>query len=309
MKNIELKDSGVEFNAESHTYKYNGKILKGITGTLINRAYPVAETYKDIDEAVLKHAAERGSACHQSVGNLYTIGIPSTGFETVADEAKRLLDSQRLTPVKFEYVVTDFKNYASPIDIVCLNEKNEICIIDMKFTAKLHYEQVTLQTSIYKKFFTIVNNELDAKHQYVLYIHTNDAHEVLDSGIYELQPVDEAFIDDLIKADEEDKTFEVSDYYGDLPAQVSKVESYLIQLSQLVKEKSDELERIKKGLTKLMLKNNVKKYSTAHLQLTAVTPKPQQTFDTARFKKEHSDMFKLYIKEAETKPSVRITIK
>lgn len=174
--------------------------------------------------------------------------------------------------MKFEYVVTDFKNYASPIDIVCLNEKNEICIIDMKFTAKLHYEQVTLQTSIYKKFFHIVNNELDAKHQYVLYIHTNDAHEVLDSGIYELQPVDEAFIDDLIKADEEDKTFEVSDYYGDLPAQVSKVESYLIQLSQLVKEKSDELERIKKGLTKLMLENNVTKYSTAHLQLTAVTP-------------------------------------
>lgn len=73
MKNIELKDSGVEFNAEDHTYKYNGKILKGITGTLINRAYPVDETYKDVDEAVLKHAAERGSACHQSVGNLYTI--------------------------------------------------------------------------------------------------------------------------------------------------------------------------------------------------------------------------------------------
>lgn len=308
-KKITLADSGVDYDPVPHEYFFKGKQLKGITGTLINLAYPKGDTYKNISEEVLNHAADRGSACHQAVGNYYDIGISSTGYEDIVAKAKELLESQELTPIRFEYVVTDYKNYASPIDIVCINAKNEICIVDMKFTAKLHYPQVTLQTSIYKRWFSLVNPKLTAKHQYVLWIHTNDSHEVLDNGIFELDTVDDAFIDDLIDCDTNGKPFDIGKYYGDLPSKVADVEGYLVKLQQLVKEKTEEMDNIKAGLCELMEKYNIKQYSSAHIQLTRVTQKPRVSFDSAKFKKDHEDMYNEYTKTSKVKPSVRITIK
>lgn len=308
-KEIILQDSGVTYEPVGHTYSLNGKPLQGITGTLINRAYPKDKTYSNIPEEVLNHAAERGSACHQAVGNYYDIGMASTGYKVIVEEARRLLESQGLTPIRFEYVVTDFEHYASPIDIVCVNEKGEICIVDMKYTAKLHYEQVTLQTSIYKRFFHLVNPKLQAKHLYVLWTHTNDDHEVLDSGIYELCPVEDDFIDELIRADIADTTFDIAKFYGPVPMAVSKVEDYLSTLAAEVKAKTDELNKIKEGLCQLMIDNGVKQYSSVRIQLTTVTPKPRKTFDSASFKKDHGDLYEQYCKTSETKPSVRLTIK
>lgn len=308
-KKIELADSGIDYNTTDHTYHLGDKELKGITGTLIELAYPKEKSYGGISDDVMQHAAERGSACHQAVGNYYSVGIPSTGYEKITEKAKELLDRQGLIPIRFEYVVTDFKNYASPIDIVCVNKKNEICIVDMKFTSKLHYPQVELQTSIYKRFFTIVNHKLKAKHLYVLWIHTNDALDVKDCGIYELEPVDDKFIDDLIECDTNGKTFSIEKYYGTLPSQVANVEDYLVKLQQLVKEKTDEMNNIKEGLCAIMEQYNVKQYSSQHLQLTRVTPKPRISFDTARFKEDHADLYNEYTKTSEVKPSVRITIK
>ena len=308
-KNIVLAESGVDYDPVPHTYSYKGKELKGITGTLINLAYPKSKTYKDIPEEILNHAAERGSACHQAVGNYYDVGISSTGYEGIVDKAVELLKSKELTPIRFEYVVTDYKNYASPIDIVCVNAKDEICIVDMKFTAKLHYPEVTLQTSIYKRWFSVVNPKLKAKHQYVLWIHTNDDHEVLDNGIFELDTVDDAFIDDLIDCDTNDKKFDIAKYYGDLPAKVADVEGYIVTLEKLIKEKTEEMDNIKAGLCELMNKYNIKQYSSAHIQLTRVTPKPRISFDQKRFKEEHADLFEQYTKTTEVKPSIRLTIK
>ncbi len=39
MKRIELKNSGVIFNEEAHTYHLNGKELSGITGMLSRQLF------------------------------------------------------------------------------------------------------------------------------------------------------------------------------------------------------------------------------------------------------------------------------
>jgi hypothetical protein len=310
-KEISLVDAGVQFDAATHTYTLDGKTLQGITTTLVNRAYPKDETYAGVSEDVLNKAAERGSACHQSVGNYYLMGLSSTGYEDVTSRAVELLDGAGLTPIAFEYIVTDFEHYASPIDIVCKNDKNEVCIVDMKFTSKLLWPQVTLQTTIYQRFFEIVNPDLQVKHLYVLWIHTNDEHAVLDSRLSELTPADEQFVSELIAADIAgvDERFDITKFYGQLPATVTEVEDYVVSLTNLVKEKTEELNNIKGGLCDMMLEKNIKQYSSEKIQLTTVTPKPRETFDTTRFKKEHPDLYTEYVKLSEVKPSVRITVK
>lgn len=310
-KEISLVDAGVQFDAATHTYTLDGKTLQGITTTLVNRAYPKDETYAGVSEEVLNHAAERGSACHQSVGNYYLMGLSSTGYEDVTSRAVELLDGAGLTPIAFEYIVTDYEHYASPIDIVCKNDKNEVCIVDMKFTSKLMWPQVTLQTTIYQRFFEIVNPDLQVKHLYVLWIHTNDEHAVLDSRLSELTPADEQFVNELIAEDIAGvaERFDITKFYGQLPATVTEVEDYLVNRLNLLEELKEETSNIKGGLCDMMLKYNIKQYSSEKLQLTTVTPKPRETFDTARFKKEHPELYTEYVKLSEVKPSVRITIK
>ncbi len=306
---IVLNDSGVLYDPIPHTYSYKGRTLYGITGTLVNRAFPKSDAYAGVSEKVLAHAAERGAACHQAVGNAYEIGIPSTGYEAIAEHSRKLLDSAGLVPVRFEYVVTDYDRYASPIDIVCLNRDNEVCIVDMKFTSKLLYEAVRLQTTIYKRFFSIVNPGLEAKHLYALWVHTNDEHEILDSGIYKLVPMNDEFVDNLIAADKSDVPFAAESFYGALPMAVANVEDYVAQLQARVKSDTDELNKIKDGLCRLMQDNNIKQYKSRMLQLTMTPPRPRETFNVTRFRTEHPDLYRDYVEVSTVSPSVRITIK
>ena len=48
MRRIELKESGVLFNEQEHTYNLNGKFLSGITGVLHRQLFP--DEFDGIDE-------------------------------------------------------------------------------------------------------------------------------------------------------------------------------------------------------------------------------------------------------------------
>lgn len=63
-KKISLNVPRVTFIEESHQYFIGKKELKGVTGTLIKKAFP--DTYKNIPESVLKKAAERGGLVHNT---------------------------------------------------------------------------------------------------------------------------------------------------------------------------------------------------------------------------------------------------
>ena len=59
MARITLKDSGVIFNKENHTYELNGKMLQGIT-TMLQRQLFSTE-YEGIPWAIVKKAGEYGA--------------------------------------------------------------------------------------------------------------------------------------------------------------------------------------------------------------------------------------------------------
>ena len=65
MANIELKESGVIFDAQKHTYHLDGKQLKGITGMIGRQLFP--DTYKNVPKDVLEKARVRGSNIHQII--------------------------------------------------------------------------------------------------------------------------------------------------------------------------------------------------------------------------------------------------
>ena len=211
-----------------------------------------------------------------------------------------------LTTVANEYTVSDEEHYASQIDIVLESIDGEICLADIKTTYNLDKESTAMQLSIYKRFFEMQNPDLEVSRIYVIWLPNRD-HTIAE--MVELPVVADEVLDDLFKADAEDKPFEISKTYGDLPAKVYDVQQYLYDLEMEVKAKTEELKRIKEGLCSMMVERNIVSFSTPILKLTRVTPKPRESFDTKRFAQEHPELYKEYVKIGNVTPSIRITYK
>lgn len=294
-----LYRSPVVFNPENHIYHLGQIELKGVTSSLVRRAFP--RTYEGISPEVLANAAARGTMIHSAIQD-YEDNFTMDGSLELQSYV-RIKEEHNLTHLASEYLVSDESHYASMVDHVFLDEDGNIVLVDIKTTYEPHYENVALQLSVYKRFFEMQNKGLNVKTIALIWLRG-------EKSEYRELPVwaDEA-MDMLIEADCKDEDFDITKTYGDLPQKVYDVQQYLAMLEADVKEKTEELKTIKEGLCKMMLEKGIKRFTTPVLQLTTVTPAPKRSFDVAKFKEEHEKMYEDYIKVSEVRPSVRITFK
>lgn len=299
-----LKDSGVIFKEDTHQYFLGDKELQGITSTLVHRAFP--HTYDGVSQEKLMERAEYGHKVHDMLEFCITNGLDSDMAEW--GMFKSIVDQQALRVLCCEYIVTDYERYASPIDIVFMRDDDTIVLVDVKTNYSAPIDKATVQLSWYKRHFEKMNPDLKVSECAVIWVR-DDAKRGHLSGYYPITPWADETLDMLIDADVNDKTFDMSTTYGELPARVYDVQTYLAQLEAEVKTKTEELKQIKEGLCKMMLEMGIKKFTTTVLQMTTVTPKPKKTFDVKAFAEEHPDIYEQYVRESEVKPSVRITYK
>lgn len=301
-----LKQSPVRFESATHQYFLGDKELKGITSTLIKRAYP--DTYKKPDKyteeewkQILANAAAKGSNMHETIELHDELGIVSDLPEL--QSYIRVKKDYNLQVVATEYVVSDEEHYATAIDKVLMRPDGGIILVDFKRTYDLHLDNVTLQQSLCKRWFEKLNPTLKVAAIYVLWMRDEKAR------FEQLTPWADELLDSLIEADQKDETFDIQKLYGDLPEKVYNVQQYLFNLEKEVKAKSDELKKIKDGLCEIMLERGIKSFTTPIMSLTSVTPKPRKSFDSEAFKFEYPELFEKFQKESPVKPSVRITFK
>ena len=301
---IELIKSPVVFDEENHRYFLGEKELKGVTSTLIRRAFP--DKYKDIDPEVLANAARKGKELHAEIEF-------HDNFQTSAEEHddpriysyECIKQQYGLRTIANEYTVSDEENYASQIDIVMLNKSDEICLIDTKTTYSLDKKSAALQLSIYRRFFEFQNPNLKVAHIYVLWLPNKDTSI---AELYELPFEDDGLINALMEADKEDKPFDIMQLYGTLPAQLASVEDEIVRMeldAAKIKERQAEL---KEGLYKIMTDSDIKSFRGSKILLTRVLPVESDIFDSARFKKENPELFEKYLKKSKRAGSLRITI-
>lgn len=295
----ELYKSPVVFDAEHHTYHLGDKELKGVTSTLVHRAFP--KTYEGISPEVLANAAARGTMVHKAI-QAYEDDFTLDGSLELQSYVA-IKETYGLTHLASEYLVSDETHYASSVDHVFLDSNGNIILTDIKTTYEPHYENVALQLSIYKRLFEMQNPNLKVGAVALIWLRG-------EKSDYKVLPVwaDEA-LDLLIEADCKDEEFDIAKTYGDLPQKVYDVQQYLAMLEADVKKKTEELKTIKDGLCKLMLDKGIKRFTTDVMQLTTVTPAPKQTFDSKKFKDDYPELYSKYLKTSEVKPSIRITFK
>lgn len=299
---MKLVKSKVRFDEEQHRYFLGEKELSGITGTLIKKAFP--DTYKGIPDAVLAKAAERGSVVHQNLELFDTICNSDVNImPSVLPEVKdynEMLISYGLHHVDSEYLVTDNENFASAIDKVLADNEDNIYLADIKTTATLHYDNVSLQLSIYAKWFEEQNPDLKVKEIVCMWFKNGQ------SKFQPLPRVSDEQIDELINAylaDDTDYQYKV-----EVPEQFSALEQEYRLITARVDALKIKQDELKEQIMKMMEDNKQKSVKTQFASYSYVAATTKKTFDTKLFKDTEPDHYEHYLKETTTKPSIRIKL-
>lgn len=301
-KKISLNVPNVTFIEETHQYFIGKKELKGVTGTLIKKAFP--DTYKNIPESVLKKAAERGSLIHNTFETFCSIfdadikQYPNPTEELQAFHS--MLVAYDLHYVASEYLVTDGENFASAIDGIFADKEGNIYLVDYKTTATLHYDNVSLQLSIYAKWFEEQNPDLKVKEIVCMWFKNGQ------SKFQPLPRVADYQIDDLINAylaDDTDYQYKV-----EVPEQFSALE----QEYRLITARMDALkikqDDVKEQIMKMMEANKQKSIKTNIGSYSYVESTTKRTLDTKLFKEKYPNAYERLTKVSISKPSIRIKL-
>lgn len=301
-KKISLNVPNVTFIEETHQYFIGKKELKGVTGTLIKKAFP--DTYKNIPESVLKKAAERGGLIHNTFETFCSIfdadikQYPNPTEELQAFHSMLVLFG--LHCVASEYLVTDGENFASAIDGIFADDEGNIYLVDYKTTATLHYDNVSLQLSIYAKWFEEQNPDLKVKEIVCMWFKNGQ------SKFQPLPRVADYQIDDLIAAylaDDAEYQYKV-----EVPEQFSALEQEFRLITARVDALKIKQDELKDKIMKMMEDNKQKSIKTQFASYSYVAATTKKTFDTKLFKDTEPEHYEYYLKETTTKPSIRIKL-
>ena len=301
-KKITLNVPRVTFIEETHQYFIGKKELKGVTGTLIKKAFP--DTYKNIPESVLMKAAERGGLIHNTFETFCSIfdadlkQYPNPTEELLAFHS--MLVAYDLHYVASEYLVTDGENFASAIDGIFADKEGNIYLVDYKTTATLHYDNVSLQLSIYAKWFEEQNPDLKVKEIVCMWFKNGQ------SKFQPLPRVADWQIDDLINAylaDDAEYQYKV-----EVPEQFSALE----QEYRLVSARMDALkikqDDLKEQMMKMMEANKQKSIKTNIGSYSYVESTTKRTLDMKLFKEKYPNAYERLTKVSISKPSLRIKL-
>lgn len=301
-KKISLNVPKVTFIEETHQYFIGKKELKGVTGTLIKKAFP--DTYKNIPESVLMKAAERGGLIHNTFETFCSIfDADIKQYPNPTEELQafhNMLVSFGLHYVASEYLVTDGENFASAIDGIFADDEGNIYLVDYKTTATLHYDNVSLQLSIYAKWFEEQNPDLKVKEIVCMWFKNGQ------SKFQPLPRVADYQIDDLINAylaNDTDYQYKV-----EVPEQFSALEQEYRLITARVDALKIKQDELKEKIMKMMEDNKQKSVKTQFASYSYVAATTKKTFDTKLFKDTEPDHYEHYLKETTTKPSIRIKL-
>ena len=301
-----LNDAGIMFDPEPHVYWLDGKQLQGVTGVLARRLFP--GKYDDVPEAILEAAKQRGTAVHAAIHDFDVLGMDDGSDELRG--YRELVAVRGWKVIANEYSVTDFKAYASRVDVVFEDYKGEIILADIKTTYELDKAYLRWQLSAYAYMFELVNPHLRVSRLCGLWLRGRE---------HELEYVDRIPSEEiarLLECDRKDEPFfPATDVVkrtddSEVPALISTtvIDEY-VRMTAEVARMQERIDTIKAAALEAMKAYGVKSWKGEKMSITYVAPKVSKRLDSKRLKEEHPDIYEEYTTETQQKESILIKIK
>ena len=307
-KRIELKDSGVIFNAEDHTYLLGDKFLSGITPVLQRQFFPTE--FEGIPKYIVDAAAEYGTGVHASCED-FDANWNNDGTVEVQDYIQICKD-YGLTHEASEYTVTDGKDYASQIDKVYRVSDDTFDLGDIKTYGNMSAEKLEKarwQLSIYAMLFELQNKKAKVGRLFVIHLRNKQKKDGSWDHISEIifvNRIPSDICEDLLATDLKGEQF--ANPFG-MPEEHKSQETMIRELIQTKAAIEEKLTSIKAKILKDMEAKNVKTWATETMRLTRKLPTVRSSFNLPLFKQDHPDLnYDDYMRTSEVAGSLLIAV-
>ena len=256
MAQIELNYvDGLVFDPQEHRYFLNGKELSGVTSVIHKHLFPHA--HDGIPQRILKASAEYGSKVHKILENGDKLWQKDEQSVELQDYIS-LCREYGLVNLESEYLVTDFRNFASACDKVYQVDSSTVSIGDIKTVYgdlskaanKQKLERATWQLSIYKYMFELMNPHLKVKDLFVIHLRYKErANGTIDriAKLIYVDPIPESICKALLEAEVKGEQFVMSETE---PQKKLTIDEGLIR--QLLQTKADVEEKLSNIKTQLL---------------------------------------------------------
>lgn len=320
MRQTQLIQSPVQFienRAEGmHHYMLGLNELTGVTTILKDVIY--RDKYTGIDEAVLRNAADRGTAIHEAV-QAYMMGVD---YELDPDLQPYELDARvawdawtnnpacaGLVAEAVEYLVSDCKEIASKIDVVRQVADGKFAIADIKTTYQVDIEYVSWQLSVYKYLFERQNPNSEIVQMQVFWYNRREKmwrlDDIPDKGTSEV----ERLLDAWRKGEFWGMPMPTDTEY---PAPLLNIGQMYAEMEQAVKDATAKRDEFRDRMLAAMTDAGIEQVKAEGFTCSLVGESERKGFDYKRMIKEHpdlADLFGEYETTTKVKPSIRIILK
>lgn len=273
--------SQIIFNEETHTYEYNGKVMRSVTDIAseicnINKSFFSAES------------AAVGTDVHTELARLYdpkdSFSISDSKFEKTASIALWLKPSPTfMTEV---IVFNESRGYAGTIDLLSIVGNKVHEIVDFK-TGSVNKKYCTVQLSLYKLALESMGYDCTETRCRV----------ISPKGITLIKPASWEEVWDMAPSELISGT------------NLALVESRMAELQPYYEEYKKLEQEFRTAIQTELELAGATRYSCELFDVSYVAPSVRVGLDTARLKAERPDIFEAYQKETNVSGSVKLTSK
>lgn len=295
------------FYPEEHRYTYYNKEMRGITGIITKYIFP--DKYKEVDEATLERAKQRGSKIHEEIENYYydlRDGLQPE-YTPAVDRFHTMLRPTMLKVIDNEVTVTDFKHFATNIDLVLHDTEGGVILGDIKTTYEYDDLYLRWQLSIcawmYEKCFNIPVVGLVG-----VWMPTKG-----EGGVREVERLPEEEVYALLEAAANDcDSFEtVYKPMGEsiLPSDFETIVDRLRAIDAQMRFLNETKAELMNELSGAFLAGKDKAWIGEGVRISRVSGGTRTTFDSKRFLEDHKELADLageYYKTTTTADTIRI---
>ena len=307
-KRIELKESGVLFNEEEHSYLLDGKELSGITGMLQRQLFP--DEFDGIPEHLIQGAEDYGAGVHLSCEDFDKNWI-NDGTQEVIDYIQ-LCKDYGLVHECSEYTVTDGANWASKIDKVYRVSEDTFSLGDIKTYGQMtpvKLEKARWQLSIYAFFFELMNRKAKIDKLFVIRLRNKMKKDGSFDHIKEIifvsripSDICKELLDCDLRGERFINPFDIPDEYRSQEETIRN----LIQTKAVIEE---QLANIKAKILADMEAQGVKTWATETMRLIRKSPTTRSSFNLPAFKSDHPGLeYENYMKVSPVAGSLQIVV-
>lgn len=273
--------SELNYNDETHTYTYDGEIIKSVT--------EIASEICNLNPKYFSaKAAATGTDVHTELARYYDPKDSFGSEDFTIDTAAKMALFLKAEPTFLTEVIVHNKtyNYAGTIDLVSIVGDKAFEIVDFK-SGNVNRKYCTVQLSLYKLALESMGYDCSETRCRV----------VSPKGIVRILPMTWEGVWDLASS-ELDAT--------DL---VKELEAKMIDLTPAYNEYKAVEEAFRIAVKEQLESAGATKYSGELFDVSYVAPSVRVGLDTARLKAEHPEIYEAYIKETNVSGGVKLTSK